>query len=143
MADNPKPSPAVKAAVPLWHPPLGAGSGFPHPVQNKITLPGGPLLGGPLGGAGWGVLLLGYGWWVTDDAVLKRPRFLTVEQVAEELNVGLPMVRGLLKSGDLRGIQVGAKGSWRIGTRDLEDYIAQAYRVTAERIAAGELPDEA
>lgn len=79
---------------------------------------------------------------MTDDAVLRRPRFLTVEQVAEELNVGLPMVRALLKSGDLRGIQVGGRGSWRIGTKDLEDYIEQAYPVTAERLAAGELPDE-
>ena len=79
---------------------------------------------------------------MTDDVVPKRPRFLTVEQVAEELAVGLPLVRSLLKSGELRGIQVGARGLWRVATRDLEDYIDQAYRVTAERIAAGELPDE-
>lgn len=31
---------------------------------------------------------------------------------------------------------------WRIGTRDLDDYIAEAYRRTAERIAAGDLTDE-
>lgn len=31
---------------------------------------------------------------------------------------------------------------WRIGRQDLEDYIAEAYRRTAERIAAGELQDE-
>lgn len=79
---------------------------------------------------------------MTDDAARKRPRFLTVEQVAEELNVGHPLVRALLKSGELRGIQVGGRGVWRIGVTDLEDYIAQAYRVTAGRIAAGELPDE-
>lgn len=78
---------------------------------------------------------------VADD-VPKRPRFLTVEQVAEELNVGLPMVRALLKSGELRGIQIGGRGMWRIATADLEDYIAEAYRVTAERIATGDVPDE-
>ena len=33
------------------------------------------------------------------------------------------------------------RGMWRIGRQDLEDYIAEAYRRTAERIAAGELED--
>lgn len=30
---------------------------------------------------------------------------------------------------------------WRIGRQDVEDYIDQAYRRTAERIAAGDLDD--
>lgn len=30
---------------------------------------------------------------------------------------------------------------WRIGRQDLEDYIEEAYRRTAERIAAGEMDD--
>lgn len=72
----------------------------------------------------------------------KRPRFLTIEQVAEELNVGLPLVRMLLKSGELRGIQIGGRGLWRIATVDLESFIAEAYRVTAEKINAGAFPDE-
>lgn len=69
-------------------------------------------------------------------------RFLTIEQVAEELNVGLPMVRGLLRTGELRGIQIGGRGLWRIASADLEEYISQAYRTTAHWIAAGELPEE-
>lgn len=69
-------------------------------------------------------------------------RFLTVEQVAEELNVSVPLVRAMLKSGELRGFQVGGRGLWRIGVSDVEDYISQAYRRTAEKIAAGELSDE-
>lgn len=76
---------------------------------------------------------------MTDEV---RRRFLTVEQVAEELNVGLPLVRNLLKTGELRGIQIGGRGLWRIGATDLEDYISLAYATTAEKIAAGELPDE-
>jgi excisionase family DNA binding protein len=70
-------------------------------------------------------------------------RFLTIEQVALELNVGEPLVRGMLKTGELRGIQVGARGAWRIGANDVEDFIAEAYRKTAERITAGELHDTA
>lgn len=76
---------------------------------------------------------------MADDA---KRRFLTVEQVAEELNVGLPMVRSLLKTGELRGIQIGGRGLWRIATSDVEDFISEAYRVTSERIAADDIADE-
>lgn len=50
-------------------------------------------------------------------------------------------VRALVKSGELRVIQVGGLGLWRIGCQDIEDFIAEAYRATAERIAAGEFSD--
>jgi len=69
-------------------------------------------------------------------------RFLTVEQVAEELNVGIPLVRALLKSGELRGFQVGGRGMWRVGAADVEEYISQAYAKTARIIEAGDLADE-
>lgn len=72
-------------------------------------------------------------------------RFMTIEQVAEELNVGLPQIRALLRSGELRGLQIGARGLWRIGVQDFEDYIAKAYGRAAERVEAGiveELPAE-
>ncbi|MBT2532217.1 hypothetical protein J7E83_08780 [Arthrobacter sp. ISL-48] len=39
----------------------------------------------------------------------------------------MPLVRALLKSGELRGLQVGARGLWRIASADLEAYISQAY----------------
>ncbi|MFE4837941.1 helix-turn-helix domain-containing protein [Arthrobacter sp. NPDC056691] len=68
-----------------------------------------------------------------------RRRFLTVEQVSEELNVGVPQIRALLRSGELRGIQVGGRGVWRIGANDVEDFIVEAYLRTAERIATGDL----
>ncbi|NSX37174.1 helix-turn-helix domain-containing protein [Pseudarthrobacter oxydans] len=78
---------------------------------------------------------------MTDEP--KNPRrFLTIEQAAEELNVKASLIRGLIKTGELRGIQVGGRGVWRIGANDIEDYITEAYRRTAERIAAGELQDE-
>lgn len=71
-----------------------------------------------------------------------KRRFLTISQVAEELNVNAPTVRALLTGSALRGIQVGGRGLWRIGVQDREDYIEQAYRLTAERIAAGEVADD-
>ncbi|MDQ0635068.1 excisionase family DNA binding protein [Arthrobacter pascens] len=79
---------------------------------------------------------------MADDVTPKRPRFLTIEQVAEELAVGSPTVRQLLKLGELRGLQIGGRGMWRVAAQDLEDYIEQAYRVTAQRIASDEMPDE-
>lgn len=79
---------------------------------------------------------------VTHEAVPKRSRFLTVEQVAEELAIREPTVRHLLTAGELRGLQIGVHRTWRVAAKDLEDYIEQAYRVTAERIAAGEAADD-
>lgn len=72
-----------------------------------------------------------------------QPRFLTLAQVADELNAKQSLVQGLIRMGELRAFQVGGRGMWRIGRQDVEDYIDQAYRRTAERIAAGDLEDGA
>ncbi|QOD05666.1 helix-turn-helix domain-containing protein [Pseudarthrobacter sp. BIM B-2242] len=77
---------------------------------------------------------------MTDEP--KKLRFLTIAQTAEELNVNQNQIRALIRTGELRGIQVGGRGVWRIGANDIEDYIAEAYRLTAERIAAGDLRDQ-
>lgn len=77
---------------------------------------------------------------MTDEP--KKLRFLTIAQAAEELNVNQNQIRALLRTGELRGIQVGGRGVWRIGATDIEDFIAEAYRRTAERVIAGELKDE-
>lgn len=69
-------------------------------------------------------------------------RFLTIAQAADELNVNQNQIRALLRAGELRGIQVGGRGVWRIGAADIEDFIAEAYQRTAEHIAAGELKGE-
>jgi excisionase family DNA binding protein len=69
-------------------------------------------------------------------------RFLTLAQVADELNVKQSLVQGLIRTGELRAFQVGGRGMWRIGRQDVEDYITQAYQATAERIASGALADE-
>lgn len=70
-----------------------------------------------------------------------KRRFLTIEQVAEELSVSTAQIRALLKSGDVRGIQVGGRGVWRIGTSDVEAYIEEAYGRTADNIAAGAIDE--
>lgn len=77
---------------------------------------------------------------MTDEST--RPRFLTMAQVAEELNVKQSLVQGLIRTGELRAFQLGGRGTWRIGRLDVEDYIAEAYRRTARRIAAGDISDD-
>ncbi|MDQ0664730.1 excisionase family DNA binding protein [Arthrobacter ulcerisalmonis] len=69
-------------------------------------------------------------------------RFLTPTQAAEELNVKPSQIHAMIKAGELRALQVGGRGMWRVGRQDVEDCIAEAYRRTAERIAAGEIEDE-
>ncbi len=57
-------------------------------------------------------------------------RFLTLVEVAEELNVTTTQVRSVLRSGKLRGIQVGGRGVWRIERAELERYIEELYGET-------------
>jgi excisionase family DNA binding protein len=80
--------------------------------------------------------------WLMTDEPSKPPRFFTIEQVAQELNVGTPLIRGMLRTGELRGIQVGGRGVWRIGRADVEAYIDQAYLRTAEKITRGDFSDD-
>jgi excisionase family DNA binding protein len=49
---------------------------------------------------------------VTD--VPAQQRFLTPTQAAEELNVKPNLIHALIKTGELRAIQVGGRGMWRV-----------------------------
>ncbi|MHA7146462.1 helix-turn-helix domain-containing protein [Arthrobacter sp. TmT3-37] len=69
-----------------------------------------------------------------------RPlRFLTLQQVADELNTKHSTVRALIASGDLPAIQIGGRGQWRIERAKLEDYITGAYAKARTDIAKGEV----
>ena len=64
------------------------------------------------------------------------PRFQTLSQVADELNTSVAQVRALIRSGELKAIQVGGRGEWRIERVQLEAYIQRAYRRTRANLAA-------
>jgi excisionase family DNA binding protein len=75
-----------------------------------------------------------------------KPRFsqlLTLSQVREILNVGMPTIYALLSSGELRGLQLGGRRMWRVSEDDLADYLERAYKETEDRIAAGTIKAEA
>ncbi|MBB4735516.1 helix-turn-helix domain-containing protein [Micrococcus cohnii] len=62
------------------------------------------------------------------------PRFLTLTDVAEVLNVSVAQSRALVRSGELPAIQVGGRGQWRVEERVLDDYIAAQYQATAQKV---------
>lgn len=70
------------------------------------------------------------------------PRFLTLTDVAETLNVTLAQTKALVRSGALAGIKVGGRGVWRVEASALEDYIQRMYAETRESIARGEEVEE-
>jgi excisionase family DNA binding protein len=63
------------------------------------------------------------------------PRFLTLADVQEVLNITAPQAYALVRSGDLPAIQVGGRGQWRIESTELEAYIQRLYEATRAKIA--------
>ena len=57
----------------------------------------------------------------------REPRFLTLADVAEILATSTSQVYSLVRSGELRGIQIGGRGQWRVETVELEKFIARMY----------------
>ncbi|GAA4346990.1 helix-turn-helix domain-containing protein [Angustibacter luteus] len=60
------------------------------------------------------------------------PRFLTLPDVAEQLNISAAQAYALVRSGDLPAIKVGGRGQWRVETSELETYIQRLYAQTRE-----------
>jgi excisionase family DNA binding protein len=52
------------------------------------------------------------------------PRFLTIEQVSLELATTKSQIYALLRSGDLKGIQIGGRNQWRVERIKLEDFLS-------------------
>ena len=70
---------------------------------------------------------------------MPTPRFLTLDDVAEILNVSHAQVYALVKRREIVAIQIGGRGQWRVEKDELERFIQQKY---AEARGAS-LPDEA
>lgn len=71
------------------------------------------------------------------------PRFLTLADVTEILNVSAAQAYALVRSGELPAIQVGGRGQWRVEASVLEEYIQRLYAQTRSRIEAGTLDERA
>lgn len=62
-------------------------------------------------------------WWQNSG----MPRFLTLADVAEQLQINSPAAYALVRSGELKAIQVGGRGQWRVEEKMLEQYIEERY----------------
>jgi excisionase family DNA binding protein len=56
------------------------------------------------------------------------PRFLTPADAAEVLSTSVAQIMALIRSGDIRAIQIGGRGQWRIEAAELEAYIQRQYQ---------------
>jgi excisionase family DNA binding protein len=64
------------------------------------------------------------------------PRFLTLPDVAEQLNISAAQAYALVRSGDLPAIKVGGRGQWRVEATELESYIQRMYEQTRDFVQA-------
>ena len=68
-------------------------------------------------------------------------RFMTMQEVADELATTLSQVYHMVRSGELPAIKIGGRGQWRIERSKLEEYIAKKYDETAEFVRSNPLVD--
>ena len=65
---------------------------------------------------------------------MPTPRFLTLDDVAEILNVSWSQAYALVRRRELTAIQIGGRGQWRVEVDELERFIKRKY---AEARAGG------
>ena len=69
---------------------------------------------------------------------MPTPRFLTLDDVAEILNVSWSQAYALVRRKELIAIQIGGRGQWRVEVDELERFIQQKYA----EARAGAVPAE-
>ena len=69
-------------------------------------------------------------------------RFLTLQQVADELNVSHAQVYALVRDHSLLAVKIGGRGQWRVERAKLEQYIDRLYREADTRDPDDELPPD-
>lgn len=70
------------------------------------------------------------------------PRFLTLADVTEVLNISAAQAYALVRSGELPAIQIGGRLQWRVEASELERYIERMYAQTRARIETEHDVDE-
>lgn len=62
------------------------------------------------------------------------PRFVPLEYVMDELSISKSQAYALVRSGELRAIQVGGRGQWRVSLGELEAYIERCYAAADDEV---------
>lgn len=63
------------------------------------------------------------------------PRFLTLADVAEQLQISAAACSALIHSGELPAFQIGGRGQWRIDESKFEEFIEARHEAAKEMIA--------
>jgi excisionase family DNA binding protein len=66
------------------------------------------------------------------DSGRVESRFMTLEDVANYLNVSVPQAYALVRSGELPAIKIGGRGVWRVDRGQLESYVERLHEQTKE-----------
>jgi excisionase family DNA binding protein len=70
-------------------------------------------------------------------------RFLTLDDVADELAISKSQVYALVRGGDLPAMKVGGRGQWRIERSRLEQWIEQTHADTVRFVEQHPPSDDA
>lgn len=62
------------------------------------------------------------------------PRFMTLTDVAEELQISTAAVRTMVLKGELEAFQIGGRGQWRVDSQKFEDFIEQLHQEQRQRV---------
>jgi excisionase family DNA binding protein len=71
---------------------------------------------------------------------MPTPRFLTLDDVAEVLNVSWSQAYALVRRKELIAIQIGGRGQWRVEVDELERFIQRKYAEARAGTPAEEPP---
>jgi excisionase family DNA binding protein len=73
---------------------------------------------------------------------MPTPRFLTLDDVAETLNLSWSQAYALVRRKELIAIQIGGRGQWRVEVDELERFIQQKYAEARAGTAADDVVAE-
>lgn len=68
------------------------------------------------------------------NEVLNR-KFITLEDLQVVLSISRSQAYALVRTGDLRALQVGGRGQWRIELTELDAYIERCYQAADAEFA--------
>lgn len=66
------------------------------------------------------------------------PRFMTLTDVAEELQVSTAAVRTMVLKGELEAFQIGGRGQWRVDSQKFEAFIEELHEQQRQRVEDAE-----
>lgn len=70
------------------------------------------------------------------------PRFMTLTDVAEELQISTAAVRTMVLKGELEAFQIGGRGQWRVDSEKFERFIEHLHEQQRQRVAEEQHTDQ-